>query len=177
MKGRFRSMLVVLPSLHLQALRIGKKYAPLLLCNRLRHFFQLQVEDWIRRNWVPDHYGQSFHQERVRLSSGGMFEFDGVSKDEKIVVTISTSGTRTATGRNAAGKVLKVRSDVFFLLLAEAERRICVLTEPDMHDYWLRERESGRVPKNIEFVCADIPQELREKLLASRRKASKEVSP
>lgn len=138
---------------------------------------QLQVEDWIRRNWMPDKYGQSFHRERVKLSSGGVFDFDAVSEDEKTVVTISTSGARTASGKHAVGKVLKVRSDIFFLLLADAEHRVCVFTELDMYEYWLRERESGRLPKTIEFALADIPSELREKLLASRKKASKEVSP
>jgi hypothetical protein len=138
---------------------------------------QLEVEDWIRKYWMPEEYGQTFHRERVRLSSGGVFDFDAVSADEKTVATISTSGAKTASGKNAVGKVLKVRSDVFFLLLAEAERRVCVLTEQDMYDYWLREREAGRVPGTVEFVCAEISAQLRERLSVSRRRASREVSP
>ena len=138
---------------------------------------QLQVEDWIRKHWMPKKYGQSFYRERVRLSSGGVFDFDAVSTDEKTVATISTSGAKTATGKPAVGKALKVRSDIFFLLLAEAEERICVLTEEDMYDFWLRELDAGRVPPTVKFALADIPAELREKLSTSRQKASREVSP
>jgi len=138
---------------------------------------QLEVEDWVRRNWMPRQFGQKFYRERARLSSGGVFDFDAVSEDGKIVATISTSGARTATGKLAVGKLLKIRSDMFFLLLAKAERRLVVLTEPDMLELCQKEKERGRVPDSIEFYLADIPEELRERLRTARKKASREVSP
>jgi len=138
---------------------------------------QLEVEDYVRREWMLAQYGQPFSRERVRLSPGGVFDFDAVTADHSIVAAISTSGARTATGKNAVGKFLKVRSDIYFLLLAEASRRILVLTERDMHEKCQREKESGRIPECIEFALAEIPQELRERLQAARRKASNEVSP
>ena len=75
---------------------------------------QLEVEDWVRREWMPHKLGQQFSRERVRLSSGGVCDFDAVSSDRRIVAAISTSGAVTAGGKHAVGKLLKIRSDCFF---------------------------------------------------------------
>ena len=63
---------------------------------------------------------------------------------------------------------------MLFLTLVEAKRRVIVLTEPDMRDQCKKEANGGRVPKEIEFVCAVIPDELRARLVASRHGASQE---
>ena len=138
---------------------------------------QLIVEDWVRRVWMPERYGQRFSRERISLTSGGVFDFDAVSADGNIVANISTSGSKTASGKHAVGKMLKVRSDIYFLLLAAAERELVLLTELDMYEQWLKEAEKGRVPECIEFVHVKIPSELNLRLQSSRRKASREVSP
>ena len=31
---------------------------------------QVRVEDWVRREWMPERYGQRFSRERVALTSG-----------------------------------------------------------------------------------------------------------
>jgi hypothetical protein len=111
------------------------------------------------------------------LSSGGVFDFDAVSADKAIVASISTSGSRTASGKHAVGKLLKLRSDMLFLLLCDAARKVMVLCEADMHALCQRERDSGRVPKEIEFVHAPLPDELAIKLVAARKLSSDEVSP
>ena len=138
---------------------------------------QLEVEDWIRNSWLCEHYGQPFAKKSVRLTSGGMFEFDAVSEAGRIVANISTSSFLTAKGKPGIGKVTKVRSDIFFLLLADADRRLQILTEGDMHEHWCKEARIGRVPSSIEFVHVALPDDLAAKLRASRRKASDEVSP
>jgi hypothetical protein len=137
---------------------------------------QLEVEDWVRRNWMPTQYGQQFSRERLRLRSGGVFDFDAVSTDHSIVATISTSGSKTSGGKHAAGKILKLRSDMLFLTMVEAKRRVIVLTERDMCDRCEQEAAGGRVPPEIEFVCAIIPDDLRLRLVAARTKASGEWS-
>ncbi|SRR6266446_7795743 len=137
---------------------------------------QLEVEDWVRRNWMPAQFGAKFSRERLRVRSGGVFDFDAVSEDHSIVATISTSGSKTSSGKNAVGKILKLRSDMLFLTMVEAERRVVVLTERDMLDQCQKESEGGRVPKEIEFVCSTIPEELRTRLIAARGKASGESS-
>ena len=138
---------------------------------------QIEAEDWVRREWMRQHFGQPFSRERLRLSSGGVFDFDAVSEDGTIAATISTSGARTASGKNAVGKVLKIRSDMYFLLLAEAQRKIVVLTERDMFDQCLKEKEGGRVAAGIEFVLAEIPSDLRARLVTARGAASQESQP
>ena len=138
---------------------------------------QLEVEDWIRLNWMPSNLGQNFFSEKLSLTSGGVFDFDAVSEDKTIASSISTSGTRTAGGKNATGKILKIRSDMFFLLLCSVKRRLIVLTEKDMYQWWLKERERGRVPEAIEFILVDIPTDLRRRLVSARSRSSGEVSP
>jgi len=138
---------------------------------------QLQVEDWVRAYWMPRTLGQGFRRERVPLKSGGVFDFDAVSDDGKVVAAISTSGAYTSAGKLAVGKLHKLRSDMLFLLLAEAERRLIILTERDMFDLCCREKEAGRVPAEIEFLHADIPGDLRARLNAARKTASDEVQP
>ena len=137
---------------------------------------QLEVEDWVRRNWMPTYFGKKFFRERLKLRSGGVFDFDAVSEDQSIVATISTSGSKTSGMKNAVGKILKLRSDMLFLTMVETTRRVVILTENDMFEQCKKESASGRVPPEIEFVCAEIPAELRTKLIAARLQASGEHS-
>ena len=138
---------------------------------------QLQVEDWVRKEWMPKHFGQKFSRERVNLTPGGIFDFDAVSDDETIVATISTSGATTSSGKNAVGKLLKIRSDMFFLLLVNAKRRLVLLTELDMFELCNKEKKGGRVPPEIEFIHVTIPKELNSRLKAARETASNEIGP
>ncbi len=138
---------------------------------------QLEVEDWVRRNWLPQKFGQKFHRERLRLSAGGLFDFDAVSEDEKVIAVISTSGAKTRRGRSGAGKLMKIRADVYFLLLVESAKRIVLFTEKDMLDRFNREQQAGRVPREIESYLAEIPAELRRRLEAARKASIDEVEP
>lgn len=137
---------------------------------------QTEVEDWVRRNWMPTQYGTKFARERLRLSSGGVFDFDAVSEDHSIVAVISTSSAKTSGLKHAVGKMQKLRADMLFLTMVEAKRRIIVLTERDMCDQCEKEFAAGRVPREIEFVCAIIPEDLRARLVEARAKASIESS-
>ncbi len=68
----------------------------------------------------------------ARLSSGGVFEFDAVSLNGKIIANISTSRGTNVSGKRAVGKTHKIRSDMFFLLLVPADDLSVILTERDM---------------------------------------------
>jgi len=138
---------------------------------------QLEVEDWVRTTWMLEEFGQKFRRERLPLRSGGKFDFDAVSADEKIIATISTSSSLTSGGKHGVGKMMKLRSDMLFLIMAAAERRLVVLTEDDMYKRCLAEADGGRVPPEIEFVLAAIPDDLRAKLEKAKAKSSAEVSP
>jgi len=126
---------------------------------------------------MPQRFGQRFHRDRVRLTTGGFFDFDAVSADGTTVATISTSGSRTSAGKLGAGKLMKIRSDMLFLLLAAAKRAVMILTERDMYDLCMKEIESGRAPRNIEFFHAPLPPDLAAKLQIAKRVSSDEVSP
>jgi hypothetical protein len=92
---------------------------------------QTKVEDWVRRNRMKSHFGMRFSRERLPIRSGGVFDFDAASKDHSVVATISTSGSKTAGKKHAVGKMPKLRSDMLFLTMVEAKRRIIVLTEQE----------------------------------------------
>lgn len=138
---------------------------------------QLAVEKWIREAWLRERFGRDFEKGKCPLTSGGEFEFDAVSADGRIVANISTSASKTAGGKPGIGKINKVRSDIYFLLLSTADRKLMLLTESDMYAWWLRERDQGRVPVCIEFRHVEIPEDMNEELQDSRRKASGEVTP
>jgi hypothetical protein len=139
---------------------------------------QLEVEDWVRENWMSEHFGRQFFRGRLKLSAGGVFDFDAVSDDKLIAACISTSSAKTSAGKYAVGKMMKLRSDMLFLLMTEGlERRLLVLTEECMYENCKKERDGGRLPKEIEFHLAVIPEELRLRLVSARSLASKEVTP
>ena len=138
---------------------------------------QLEAEDWVRREWLPSKFEQQFRRERLRLSSGGVFDFDGVSSDNMIVANISTSSGITSGGKNPSGKIQKLRADMLFLLMVKADRRLIVLTEKSMYDLCLKEKANGRVPHEIEFVLVELPESLSKSLQDAKSIASKEVSP
>lgn len=138
---------------------------------------QRKVEAWIREEWLELRFGCEFKKKKVRLEPGGEFEFDAVSDDGRIVANISTSGSKTARGKPGIGKVNKVRSDIYFLLLSTADRTLMLLTEPDMYELWLREKDKGRVPVRVEFRHVRIPGDLNQRLKDARGEASREVQP
>jgi len=127
---------------------------------------------------MQEKFGQPFHRDRIRLKSGGLFDFDAVSADQSIVASISTSSAKTSSGKHAVGKMMKLRSDMLFLLMAELPtRRFIVLTEKCMLENCEKEKSGGRVPQEIQFLLAEIPAELSSRLAAARNLASKEVQP
>ena len=72
---------------------------------------QIAVADWINREWLPHRMGETFFRAKVRLVSGGEHSFASVNADKTAVGTVCTSGPRN-------GGKLKVRSDLYFLLMA-----------------------------------------------------------
>ena len=137
---------------------------------------QHEVEDWVRNEWMPKEYGQSFQRERLVLEMGGEHDFAAVSTDRSVVATISTGGATTVSGNFATGKVMKLRSDMLFLTMVGAVRRLIILTEADMYELCMRESGYGRVPAGIEFARVAIPAGLQKRLVAARRVSSRESS-
>ena len=108
--------------------------------------------------------GKCFEAKAVRLSDGGLFNCDAVSDDGTILASICTNAGKTSSGRNATPKLMKVRSDILFMLRAPAARRLIVTTCDDMHALCEQQRRIGRMPCEIEFHLADIEVEMRLRL-------------
>ncbi len=123
---------------------------------------QRKIEKYIRDIWLPEKYQQSFKEEELRLLPGGRFKYNAVSADGRIVASISTSKATTAGGSEASGKLHKLRSDMLFLIMTPAFKRLIVLTEKDMYERCLREAANGRVLNEIEFMHAELPTGLKK---------------
>jgi hypothetical protein len=138
---------------------------------------QLEIEDWVRETWMLQKFSQSFYRNRLKLSTGGVFDFDAVSEDKTIAACISTSAAKTSGGKAGSGKLFKLRSDMLFLHLAEGlKRKLIILTDESMHAACHKEASGKRVPQGIEFLLASIPDTLQLRLIEARAAASKEVT-
>lgn len=129
---------------------------------------QVACEDWVRKEWLPQKFGQAFRRAAVPLAVGGMHSFDAVSADGSIVAVISTSNARTAKGRRAIGKMNKLRSDLYFLHKAAPVRGLVVVTEHDMYERCVADQAAGLIPEGVEIIVATLPAPLATKLRASR---------
>ena len=137
---------------------------------------QRRAEQWVRDQWLPSVFGQPFRKERRKLLSGGKFEFDAVSADGRVVGTISTSRYHTSSGKGGAGKMNKIRSDMLFLTLVRAHRRIVILTETDMFSRCQAQMTAGRLPQSVELLHAKVSLRMAANLRRARRKSAREVS-
>jgi len=135
---------------------------------------QGEAEIWIRETWLPQRFKQRFFKGQLQLLSGGVFEFDAISDDKKIVASISTNGGITAAGRKATPKLNKIRSDILFLLQCEATQRLVLLSDAAMFKLCELELKNGRIPRQIEFIQVSLPYELEEQCRISRRIAAQE---
>ena len=136
---------------------------------------QLLIEAWIKNKWLPEKYSKKFSAQHLQLNTEGCF--DAVSADRSIVANISTSSCRTARGKIASAKIQKMRADILFLTMVIADKKIIVLCEKDMYDYLIKEKKNGRVPDEIAFLHAPIPEHLTKALELARKIAVQEVSP
>jgi hypothetical protein len=139
---------------------------------------QLEIAQWICVDFLPKEFpGHHFSSAKVQLTSGGIHEFNAVSYNREIIVNITTSDARTASGKLAVGKLTKVRADMFFLMMTNAHSKVLAFTQKSMYELCQRERELGRVPEAIKLMLVSLPEDLEERLAATKRKASNEVRP
>jgi hypothetical protein len=137
------------------------------------------AEHWVVESALPEHFsGAIFKPRKMKLAWGGVFAFDAVSEDGSVVVAISTSAARTATGKLATAKYHKLKTDALYLLHLEAPaRKVMIFTEPCMQDYFVKAANAGRFPPTIELLHISLPGYLQEKVLETRVRASEETSP
>jgi hypothetical protein len=137
----------------------------------------LVAEEWGRQTWLPAQFEVKFFKSRLRLRSGGEFEFDAVSEGGEIAVCVSANAGRISNGKKARPKLHKIRSDALFLLLASVDQRLIVFTDESMYQLCDSEAKAGRFPTEVATRLAELPTQLEQALAESRSAAAREVSP
>lgn len=123
--------------------------------------FRSEAEDHVRRIFLREKFGMRFSRERLRLSPGGIFDFDAVSEDESIICCISTSVGETTGGNRATSKLSKMKADVLNLILVPGEKKkVMIFTDGDMAELLKEEQVNGRIPADIEILISDLPKDI-----------------
>lgn len=134
--------------------------------------YRFEAEDHVRRFFLKEQFGIRFSRERIRLSPGGIFDFDAVSEDEKIICCVSTSVGETAGGNSAVSKLSKMKADVLNLLLVPGDKKkIMVFTDEKMAELLIKEKENGRIPNDIEILISSLPQDIYDGLYKKKNGA------
>ena len=135
----------------------------------------LRVEEHIRDEWLERRFGQKFTKRSVSLRTKGTFEFDAVSPDGDIVGCISANSGRARQGGLAKTKMNKIRSDIMFLMLSKAQRRLMILTDADLYAHSVNEQKRGRLPCDIDICHAKLSDEFQALLSEAQKAASIEI--
>jgi hypothetical protein len=135
---------------------------------------QIEAEKWIREEYLPKKYGQSFWQKNLDLQSRTQSKFDAVSDDSEIVAMICTSAGFTSSGKVASDELMKVRSDAlrFVMLEATPQKRLMIFTDQSMIDLVKDERKKGRFPSELEIIKVKLPPDLAARVAESPKTAS-----
>lgn len=137
--------------------------------------YKTHVEPYVRRELERVH-GVAFESRVLRLTSGGLHEFDAVSMDDAIVAGIKSLSGKTGGGNRPAAKYDACVAELYWLSLIDAPRRILVLTTPDWHTMFLRYIE-GRLLPGLEVELLRLPPDMQAMVDAVRDVARGEVSP
>ncbi len=138
-----------------------------------------QVEAYVRSE-LARRFGQPFTKQVLVVGqrsdgSDATREFDAVSADGHIVAGIKSSSGKTSGGSHPSGKVATAYQELYFLSLAQAERRILVLTDPEFHEIFKRHSD-GRLAHGLELLLIPLPPELKEQAQKVHGEASQEMS-
>ncbi len=134
-----------------------------------------EVEDHVR-SVLTERYRQAFGATRLRLRPGGSHEFDAVSVDGSVVVSIKSASGLTAGGKNPSGKIKDCIAELYFLSLVDVPTRILVLTTPEFHQLFVKQM-AGAVADGLTIECCPLPVDLQKKVNEVVKLASAEVSP
>ena len=140
------------------------------------------IERWVRDFELPKRFKQPFEKKRLPIgtkSNGtpATHEFDAVSGDGKIVVSVKASSGKTTGGKGPSGKIKDSYAEVFFLSrLQKRDKRFLVLTDREYYELFKKDSD-GKIPEGVEMMNIEPPEHLAEEVHKARKKASEEVSP
>jgi hypothetical protein len=121
---------------------------------------RLEAEDYIRKEALPKIYGQKFRRERMKLSTGGYYDFDAVSDDEQILCCISTSVGETGGGNSAISKLFKMKAELLSMLLAGQKKMVMAFSNKQMAGLLQNEQDQGRIPLEVEIHVVSLPENM-----------------
>ena len=132
-----------------------------------------KVEPVIRERLAVE-FGRPFVSRILTLPGGAQREFDAVSADGTVVVSIKTSSGLTSGGNLPGGKINSCIADLYYLGLIDAAVRRLVLTNPAFYDIFMT-RMRGAVAPGIEVVLSPLDAELQAEVDLVIAAASKEM--
>lgn len=121
-----------------------------------------EVEPYIRAQ-LETEFGKVFTSQRLPLPGGATREFDAVSDDGSIVVSIKTSSGLTSGGNLPGGKIKAAIADLYYLSLISAPTKWLVLTNPKFHEIFSRVMD-GAVSPEIEVRLMPLSAELQSRV-------------
>ena len=110
--------------------------------------------EWVRAG-LGSRYTSPFEKATVVLRTGGTRTFNGVSADQRVVGTTTTSSGPTPGGKKPVGKGSAI-AELYYLTLARAETRLLVVTEPAFIKLLDRELH-GALDPGVELVHVPLP--------------------
>jgi hypothetical protein len=133
-----------------------------------------EVEGYVRCVLAERHH-QVFFAERLKLRTG-THEFDTVSADGQIIVSIKSASGLTARGKNSSGRIKDCIAALCYLSLVDAPVRMLVLTTPEFHRLFAK-KMAGALADGLSVECCPLLTELQKQVDDVVKRASQEVSP
>ena len=117
------------------------------------------IENWIRKEFLPQKYSQEFQKRKLGVQSGAEIEFDAVSEDGTIICIISTSPVKTADGQFDTSALANVREKALWTisLNEKPETIVFACTDKSMLELVKKEKDNGRFPKQIKTLLVKLP--------------------
>lgn len=132
-----------------------------------------KVEPVIRDRLALE-FGQPFYSRVLSLPGGAQREFDAVSADGSVVVSVKTSSGLTSGGNLPGGKINSCIADLYYLSLVRAETRRLVLTNPEFYAIFTK-RMDGAIAPGIEVALSPLDADLQAEVDLVIAAASKEM--
>ena len=138
--------------------------------NDLKTLVELYVRDWLTNK-----YHQPFEERELplKLITGGEHKFDTISKDQTIVGGIKAISLREIGGVGA-GAIKSAFTELYFLSLVKAERKLLVLTNKGFYELFKR-RALGKVLPDTEVIYCELPKILSDRVAEVHKNASAEI--
>lgn len=137
-------------------------------------YLRYAIEPWVRET-LTARFDQPFSSQVLGLRPSGRHEFDAVSSDGQIVVSIKTNSGLTSGGNKPSGKINTCLAELYYLSLVDAPTRILVLTNPEFHGIFIAELR-GAVAEGITIELLALPADMQIEVDKVTGRASREMT-